>query len=244
MNPERPLKNALILVLVGAALGIGSNVLHPHPIPWKPEKKQTVTLEDDATGNPAETGTPADGGDMDGNGAMAGTPTEDAPADPADGGDLADAPGNTAQKAPAVPDFKPMKTGFGRGEDVPKTDLYADIPQSEFPIEISTGKAKAFYDRGGLLVLDAREREEYEEGHIKGAVHADADKVVADMAWLEKTAADPRPILVYCDGGDCELSLDLGFEITRAGHHRVLVYKDGYPAWVEAGYPVETGDTP
>jgi rhodanese-related sulfurtransferase len=123
-------------------------------------------------------------------------------------------------------------------------NLYADIPESEFPIEIRGPEAKRFYDRGGLLVLDAREQVEYEEGHIRGALCAPVDDVVADLEWLDRTAADPRPIMAYCGGGDCEISLDLALEITRAGHRRVLVLLDGYGGWKEAGYPVSRGEAP
>jgi rhodanese-related sulfurtransferase len=234
MNPERPFRNALLLVLVGAALGIGSNVLHPNPIPWKPVKRTMATLDDPAGGNPGAPGTAG----------QAEAAEHDVSGDPPSEGESPAAAPAEKTGGPAAPDFKPMKDGFGGAEAVPKTDLYADLPESEFPVEVHTAKAKELYDRGGLLVLDARERSEYEEGHIAGAVNADADKVVADLPWMEKTAADPRPILVYCDGGDCELSMDLGFEIARTGHRRVLVYQDGFPAWKDAGYPVDTGDTP
>ena len=51
-------------------------------------------------------------------------------------------------------------------------------------------------------------------------------------------------LLVYCGGGDCELSLDLGFALSQAGHRRVLIFEEGYTAWEEAGYPTRTGDAP
>jgi rhodanese-related sulfurtransferase len=123
-------------------------------------------------------------------------------------------------------------------------NLYADVPPSEYLIEVGLAKAKELYDRGGLLVLDAREKAEFEEGHIRGAVSAPYDDVAGDLAWLERLGADTRPILCYCGGGECELSHDLGSELTRAGHRKVLVLKDGYPAWEEAGYPVEKGGAP
>jgi len=121
-------------------------------------------------------------------------------------------------------------------------ELYADIPSSEFPIEITLEQGKAFWDRGGLLVLDAREADEYGEGHIQGAELAPMDLVVGDLDWLDRMAAEPRPIMVYCGGGDCELSLDLAFAINETGHRRVMVLTDGYPAWEEAGYAVARGD--
>ena len=117
------------------------------------------------------------------------------------------------------------------------------IPESEFPIEIRSAEAKSLYDRG-MLVLDARERAEYAAGHIRGAELSPVDEVLGDLEWLDRVAADPRPILVYCGGGDCDISLDLALELTQAGHRRVLVLLDGYPGWEEAGFPVSRGDNP
>jgi rhodanese-related sulfurtransferase len=247
MNPDRPVKSALILILTGAVLGIGSNILHPHPLPWKPVKRTMATLEDEQAkaGTPSEAVNPGASGGTDDAADPAGEPSDTTP-NASPGAATEQSPGSTpaSESSQSVPSFKPMKDGFGGREAVPKTDLYSDIPESEYPVEVHTAKAKSLYDRGGLLVLDARDASEYADGHIKGAVEANADEVVGDLAWMEKTAADPRPILVYCDGGDCELSMDLGFAIAQAGHRRVLVYKDGYPAWKDAGYPVDTGDTP
>jgi len=137
--------------------------------------------------------------------------------------------------------------GGTNGQDVPPPagkGTYDDLDESEFPREISLARAKSFYDRGGLLVLDARDRTEYAMGHIKGAVFTPHDEKVADVAWLDEMARKPNPILIYCDGGDCELSLNLGFAIAESGHRKVMVLTEGYPAWEDAGYPTATGDLP
>lgn len=294
MDMRKPLAGALLLIVIGAALGIGYNLLSPRPLPWKGKKMVAVTLEDaehpagsgsggaeaatpSATPgteaqNPAASTQPGDIG-----AATAGTegaqmqrepaasssepaaaaseqPAADAsePAagtsEPAGGASRTEtaaastAPasqGQTQDPSPrAEKQFKPTDPSLGR------EDLYKDIPESEYPIEIHLAKAKDFYDRGGLLVLDARDLSEYEEGHIKGAVDAPTDEKIADLDWMQATAKDPRPIMVYCSGGDCELSMTLGFEIAHTGHRRVLVFEDGYPAWKDAGYPTATGDTP
>jgi rhodanese-related sulfurtransferase len=149
-------------------------------------------------------------------------------------------------ETPPAPDPSP---GSGNPGPPPKetlapSRLHADIPESEFPIEIGIERAKPIYDRGGILVVDAREHDEFTEGHISGAHSAPYDEHAGNVEWLDSTAADPRPILVYCGGGDCELSLNLAFELTQSGHRRVMVLKDGFPAWKEAGYPVEQGEMP
>lgn len=297
MDTRKLLAGALLLIVIGAALGIGYNLLSPRPLPWKGKKMVAVTLEDaehpakDGSGA-AEAATPSPTP-----GTEAQSPTASQPAASTQPGDVGAATAGTQgaqmQREPAASSepaaaasepaagasepatgtsepaggasrtetaaastppasqgqtqdasprgekqFKPTDPSLGR------EDLYKDIPESEYPIEIHLAKAKDFYDRGGLLVLDARDLSEYEEGHIKGAVDAPTDEKIADLDWMEATAKDPRPIMVYCSGGDCELSMTLGFEIAHTGHRRVLVFEDGYPAWKDAGYPTATGDTP
>jgi rhodanese-related sulfurtransferase len=241
MTAERPFRGALVIVFSGIALGIAFNLSHPDPIPWKPKPKSTVKLEtldantgvpsDVPPGNPSETET-----------VVSDPPPAEAviPADPSTESSLTRA--THAPTAGEAAGSEPSSLVSSRAETAPQSDPYADVPESEFPIEIGLAKAKELYDRGGLLVLDAREREEYVGGHIKGAICAPVDDKVGDLEWLERTARDPRPILVYCGGGDCEVSVNLGFEIARSGHRKVLIFIDGYVSWLEAGHPVGTGE--
>jgi rhodanese-related sulfurtransferase len=199
-------------------LGIGYNLLHPKPLPWKAEPRKTVTLEDAA-------------------GVL------DPPAERTERPQKMDPP-PTEMTPVKQPDTRTQMTPVEPSDPPPTPDLYADIPESQFPIEIGLAKVKEFYDRRGLLILDAREPDEFAEGHLQGAMSAPADAMMGDVDWLDATAKDPRPIMIYCDGGDCELSLNLGFELTQSGHRKVLVFTDGFLAWKEAGYPTETGETP
>lgn len=145
----------------------------------------------------------------------------------------------------ATIDLENLETPAGetpQSEDDPSAA--SGIPESEFPITVSLEKSKELYDGGFLTVLDARELHEYEEGHIKGAIPAPYDDVGGDPDWLEEMAAKKTVFLIYCGGGDCELSINLGFAISQAGHRRVCVFEEGYPAWKEAGFPVATGAQP
>ncbi len=153
---------------------------------------------------------------------------------------LEDAAGQAASQEPGE------ATGVTHEDPKPTgADPYAGlIPESKYPIEIGLEKAKEFYDLGGLMVCDAREETEFAMGHIAGALFTPHDEFVADVEWLDATAKSPKPIMIYCDGGDCELSLNLGFALNESGHRRILIFKDGYPAWEDAGYPTETGGHP
>lgn len=246
MNAERPLTGAVFLVLVGIGLGIGFNVLHPKPLPWKAEPKKTVTL-DTALGDPLESpeASPVDRAEAEQPMHGATAPPEKGEPGGESGSSPAEEPAvETAANPPAGQSEAETSTTPAATSKPGAGDLYSDIPESDYPINVDLAQAKKFYDRGGLLVLDAREHEDFAAGHLAGANSAYADEMMGDIEWLDKTAKDPRPILVYCDGGDCELSLNLGFELTQSGHRRVLVFTDGYPAWKDAGYPTATGDMP
>ncbi len=253
MNLRNPFLGILVIVVLGAAVGIGFNALRPDPLPWITVPKQAVALEsltepmagDDEVAGRMETDgaasepTPATTEAMEGTDGHepAGTPSPEPEAKPS-----TPAPAESAAPAKAE-STAPADTGKAPAPPAGKK-LYADIPESKVPIDVGLAKAKEFYDRGGLLVLDARDPGEYAEGHIKGALDAPYDDKVGDMEWLMAMGKETRPILVYCDGGDCELSLDLGTEITRSGNRRVLILTDGYPGWKDAGYPVATGEKP
>ena len=119
-----------------------------------------------------------------------------------------------------------------------------DIPDVGRPIQIQTSKVKAFFDARAATIIDAREPAEYAEGHIPGAINLPYEQAATDMELLENFDAKGMPIIVYCGGGTCEVSMNLGFSLVSAGKKKVLVYMGGWPEWVTAGYPVATGATP
>jgi rhodanese-related sulfurtransferase len=115
------------------------------------------------------------------------------------------------------------------------------VPDLDQAIEVKLANVKKFFDAGAALFVDAREASEYAEGHIAGALSVPFDDAVAKPALLEPFKKLGRPIILYCSGGDCELSKDLASNMLAAGIRKVLVFTDGFPAWKAAGYPVETG---
>jgi len=119
-----------------------------------------------------------------------------------------------------------------------------DIPDVGRPIQIQTSKVKAFFDAKAATIIDAREPAEYAEGHIPGAVNLPYEQVATDMERLENFDAQGKPIIIYCGGGTCEVSMNLGFSLVGAGKKKVLVYMGGWPEWVSSGYPVAVGATP
>ncbi|GAA0513902.1 ArsR family transcriptional regulator [Saccharopolyspora subtropica] len=89
--------------------------------------------------------------------------------------------------------------------------------------------------RGEVIVLDVRPREEYEAGHIPGAVSIPVEEL-ADR--LDDIPAD-QEVVAYCRGAYCVLAHDAVRLLTSHGRTaRRLV--DGMLEWRLADLPVET----
>lgn len=114
-----------------------------------------------------------------------------------------------------------------------------EIPAIGRPVQIELGALKQYVDANAALIVDAREPGEYDAGHIPGAVNLPFDEAISDPTRVETLVTAGRPVIAYCGGGTCELSVSLAYELLASGHERVAVYMGGYPEWVEAGHAVE-----
>ncbi|MGH3554950.1 MAG: ArsR/SmtB family transcription factor [Mycobacterium sp.] len=91
-------------------------------------------------------------------------------------------------------------------------------------------------ERGEVTVIDVRPREEYEAGHIPGAISIPLDELPTRLAELP---AD-TDIVAYCRGAYCVLAPDA---VRLADTHGRAVRRltDGMLEWRLAGLPVATG---
>lgn len=125
----------------------------------------------------------------------------------------------------------------------PAADLPV-IPDVTGPLKIELANLKRLHDANAALVLDAREADEYAEGHIRGALSFSYNDALAEPERVKNLDPGGRPIVVYCGGGACELSINLARVLIEGGKRRVLIYEAGFPEWESAGYPVSRGPTP
>ena len=124
---------------------------------------------------------------------------------------------------------------------MPQTAL-PEIPAVGRPVQIELSAVRQLVEAAAALIIDARDLEEYRAGHIPGAINLPYETAVSDPALLENLPTHGRPIITYCGGGTCEVSINLAEELIYfAGHPQVAVYIGGFPEWAEAGLPVESG---
>lgn len=89
----------------------------------------------------------------------------------------------------------------------------------------------------GALFVDSRHTFDYRLGHIPGAINIPlqgSDDVIAGLAQSRD-----RSIVVYCDGAECNSSLELGAKFSVAGFAKVYVFFAGWTAWKSAGHAIE-----
>ena len=87
-----------------------------------------------------------------------------------------------------------------------------------------------------LVILDIRERDAFESGHLPGARHLPRGQLE-----LRVNAELPDPtvrILTYCEFG--KISTLAAATLRELGYARAVALDGGIKAWREAGYPSET----
>lgn len=107
---------------------------------------------------------------------------------------------------------------------------------------VSLEEANELWKGGETLFLDAREPDEYAELHIPKAINIPLDKLsVSEMkkAGIMGLPRDRR-IVVYCAKKQCQSSLKEAKFLQSLGFTRVMAFLDGFQAWDEAGYDVDT----
>lgn len=147
--------------------------------------------------------------------------------------------------AAAVEPVEPAPTDAAKPAPPPATEEpLPEIPDLGRPLQMQLPAVKRFFDAGAAVIVDAREKEEYDAGHITGAVHLPYEQVITDPAKLEAFDPQGKPTIIYCGGGTCEVSMNLAYALIQAGKSRLLVFMGGYPEWEAAGYPITKGPAP
>ncbi len=144
--------------------------------------------------------------------------------------------------AAAVEEAAPPEVALPTGTALPPAALepivaeaLAAIPQGFSSIPVDTLKQQL----GSVFVLDVRELDEYEAGHIAGAVNIPLRTLAQNLHLLPP---QDTPMVVYCAighrGGVATLALNL------LGYENAVSLRGGINAWKAADGPVVLESTP
>ena len=87
---------------------------------------------------------------------------------------------------------------------------------------------------GFVTLLDVRPGDEFEAGHLPGAINIPLRELEEHLADLPRD----QEIIAYCRGPYCVLSFEAVSALRERGFS-VRRFEEGYPEWKAAGLPVE-----
>jgi rhodanese-related sulfurtransferase len=106
---------------------------------------------------------------------------------------------------------------------------------------ISLSEAERLWNEGAAMFLDARSPADYEAGHIALAHHLPLEDFSQRYGDLEPLLTREAPLIVYCDGVECDLSHKLMNQLRQLGYQHVRVLVNGWTEWRKAGLPTARG---
>lgn len=90
---------------------------------------------------------------------------------------------------------------------------------------------------GLVTVLDVRPKEEFEAGHVQGAINIPVEELEQHLQQFNPT----QEIVAYCRGPHCILAFDAVAQLREKGFQARRL-ESGFPEWRVAGLPVENSE--
>lgn len=131
-----------------------------------------------------------------------------------------------------------LRTNMSGGKTV--AQLLAEAAAVVPFMSLAELKARVEAAEDDMIVLDVRERDAYESGHIPGARLLPRGQL---ELRVNQDLPDPtQRILAYCEFG--RISTLAAATLREMGFQRAVALDGGMKAWREAGYPMKAGQEP
>lgn len=137
--------------------------------------------------------------------------------------------------------FKYMALGlvlaFG-SQFVSASELVKSTPESvPGATTVDAAAAKKLFDQEAAFV-DLRKENVWNSGRVPGAIWLDFKSSFDEAALTSEVEKDEK-VVFYCSGVRCPRSSKAATKALAWGFTDVYYFRDGFPAWKTAGYPVE-----
>lgn len=88
------------------------------------------------------------------------------------------------------------------------------------------------------IIIDVRDKEYYDYGHIEGAINLTLPEIErASAALLGRLRSAPN-VLIYCAGNACQTSFIAANSLQSHGLQNILVYSGGWKEWRSCRLPI------
>lgn len=225
-SPRGTLRDAGLMLLAAIGLATGFNMMNPRKIDWVKKEYERVAMSDDEMAKYMGTTKQT-------------TADEVVPGNDLKSGNADKSDNQTKDLTPKIEDRRTKTAVLAdelqeNGKDantVERRETVKFVPEPGVVKEINKQQFVAFMNAGPYYLIDARTPEAYAKGHIKNANNiygAEAESRIPDI--LEDVPRD-RIILVYCDGGECELSHHVADVLKNFGYGPIFIFKGGWAEW-------------
>ncbi len=129
----------------------------------------------------------------------------------------------TLKKIPLPAKFRHLANNVAKKEDIPK---------------IHIEEAKALFESGRALFIDARSEQEYKQSRIPGSIFISAGDQPSKIETLAEKLKG-KVLVPYCHGAGCHLSDKVAHRLHDMGYKKVAIFFGGWPEWTQAAMPIE-----
>ncbi len=106
------------------------------------------------------------------------------------------------------------------------------------PAMIDIAEAQSLFESGNALFVDSRHEFDFKMGHIKGSVNLPLKDYDTRRDFLTTLPKD-KVLITYCDGAECNSSIDLASKLHQAGFSGVRIFFGGWSEWTSHNLPTE-----
>lgn len=118
------------------------------------------------------------------------------------------------------------------------SELVDATPESvEGATTVDAAAAKQLFDQEAAFV-DLRKQNVWNAGRIPGAIWLEFKNGFNEQTLTAEVDKDEK-VVFYCSGVHCPRSAKAATSAVGWGYQQVYYFREGYPAWKSAGYPVE-----
>jgi hydroxyacylglutathione hydrolase len=104
----------------------------------------------------------------------------------------------------------------------------------EYPVEtiVSINASELRERLGEVMLIDVRQRSEWDEGHIPGAIHFEGGRI----AWEDPPFPHDKPLAIQCSSGN--RSMSVGSVLRRRGYTNLIQVEGGIKQWEKNGFEI------
>ena len=111
----------------------------------------------------------------------------------------------------------------------------AEYPSIAF---ITLAEAEELFGQRKAIFIDSRHENDYRKGHILDALNIPFEEQRRKDLIVQHPVPQDRTLVVYCDGDECQSSVELAKILHQRGFTSIKVFFGGWAEWIQAGLPI------